>query len=244
MTDYNAVVFARTNYDDATRVLHDQVAEPMIEYAHKRLFSYVDLSGGGATRTNLEGSIIRYNPQVLMVYSHGHADYIVGQDGFDLLSLANAVFTNGKVCYFCACHTGEELAQVCVDNGAPVVFAFDDVLTILVVEQEGGGYLLVDAFQHCLTKPKLLFDNWKARDVYQAVIDEFNRWIDYYDNVDPFVADTLRHDRDHFKMYGNGESVVQFNLNFLVGITDILMYVNMVLIALFKVVQTYKRWRK
>jgi len=223
---FNNTLFARTRYDVATMVLHDQVTADIIAYAKQRAYSYSDLSGDTANRSNFEIDMWKYNPQVVVISTHGSEEGLMGNDQItEILSPANSLFTKGKLCYFIACQAGKGLAPICVSNGARAVFGWDDDLTIAVYPLDGGQYELVDAFRESLTVPKLLYDGVKVKDVYQSTIDKFNEWIEHYDEVDPMIADILRHDRDHFVLHGNGEESVQLSWYLLMGLGDVFFYI-------------------
>lgn len=233
-------VFFRTNYDLATTILSNQVIKPMVEYAGSRLLSVADYEGEKATRGNFYDAVWRYNPEFVFIGTHGEADRLTSQEaGFDILSLTNAQLMNGRIGYFVACKSGLELAPACVDNGAKCVFAFNDVLTVMSYGEE-TGYKLCEGFVECLTMPQLLFDGLKAKDVYEATKREYERWISYWDERDPFVADVLRHDRDAFNLYGSGESRLSFSWWLIVGLTDYLVLAFMFLAALWHSVACMK----
>lgn len=227
------VAFFRTNYDLTTTILSNQVMKPMVEYAGDRLLSVVDFEGDNATRSNFYDAVFKYNPEFVFIGSHGESDRIASQEaGFDILSLTNAQLMNNRIGYFVACKSGQELAPACVDNGAKCVFAFDDDLTLMAYSEE-QGYKLCEGFVECLTKPMLLFDGFKAQDVYNLTKEEYERWISFWDEREPFIADVLRHDRDAFKLYGSGGSRLTFSWWLIVGLTDYLGLTFMILAVLW-----------
>ena len=236
----NSVLIGRTNYDTATQILSNQVAQPMIDYAHERIYNITILDG--ATRHGLEGAILQHQPEVCMFFTHGREDALAGQDQiYDLLSLTNALWMNNRIVYNCACLSGKELAPALIDNGARAVFAFTDVLTVLAYERE--GFPLLEGFKECLTKPQVIFDGKTVQEAWQETIEEYNKWIDYWDEKDPAVADVLRHDRDNFKLFGDGNARISFSWYVLIGSTEVVMYVWMALASILKIIKLYKWWK-
>jgi hypothetical protein len=245
MVNYNNALFARTRYDVATEVLHDQVTALIIDYAKRRAYGYDDLSEDTANRSNFEEAIWSHNPQVVVISSHGSEEGIMGQDQTtEIVSPANSLFLKGRLAYFIACNAGKGLAPICVSNGCKAVLAFNDTLTIAAYEQPDGKYIIVDAFQDTLTTPEILFDGVKVQDAYNKTIEKFNTWITHYDETDPMIADILRFDRDHFILEGNGNESVQMSWYLMMGMGDILLYIYCTLYTLTEAVKLAKEWRK
>jgi hypothetical protein len=235
------VLFAHTNYDITTRVLSQQVMPKLIEYAKSRLYNIYDLSGSNATRNNFTYAVLSKNPEAVIISGHGESDGIAGQEsGVDILSLTNAILMGNRIGYFIACKTGLELAPQCVDSGARVILAWDDVLTIVVDDNEK----LLEGFVECLTAPKILFDGYSMNYVYSKTIETYNDWIKYWDEKDPLIADILRHDRDHYRMFGSGASYIKFGWGFFVSTVIYMTYLCYVLGGVNVIIDVYKALRR
>jgi hypothetical protein len=215
-------VIARTNYDTATRTLSEQVTKGIKEYALSRFYGVADLEGAEARRQKFMEVTITKNPGIIVISSHGKEDSIASNSPpEDILSMTNSAIMYGKIGYFIACLTGQRLAPACVDNGALAILAFDEEL-VVVVDSNGN---LVRGFSECLTKPELIYDGLRVRDAYNETINEYNKWIEQYEETEPLIADVLKHDKEAFKIYGNEEIRVAFTWNLMVGITQYLVYV-------------------
>jgi len=239
----NDCTFIRPAFDLVTQILNTKFSPEVIEYARVRAYSITDLYGDKANKTDLLGVLLRYFPATVFAYSHGTEDEIIGPDSTSsVLDLGNTVWLTGKIVVLNACLTGQRLAPALVHAGARAVFAYNDTLAIRVWSDT---YEPLEGFRECINKPKIIFDGVKAKDVYEAAIAEYNKWIEYWDERDPVTADVLRHDRDSFALYGNGESKITFSTYLLIGLTDtfIIAYA-----ALWAVLQVIKRteflWRK
>ncbi len=240
----NTALFVRPSFDLVTQILNSKFSPEVIDYARARLYSVVDLYGDKANKTDLLGALLRYFPQTVFAYSHGTEDEIVGPDATSsVIDLGNTVwFTGGKIMVLNACLSGQRLAQALIDAGAGAVFAYKDTLDIRVWSDTLEP---LEGFRECINKPKIIFDGVKAKDVYEATVAEYNKWIEYWDEKDPVTADILRHDRDAFTLYGNGESKITFSVYLLMGFTDTFIIAYTALWALLNVIrETEFLWRK
>jgi len=247
MPNENNVLTIRPIYDDVTRVLAEKISPTFIKYARDRLYVIWDLLDADATRESYEVNIIRRDPLIIAGFSHGLEDAIISDDGVrGFLDVGNTITTNNRIVYLCACHTGKQLAQACVDVGAKAVLAYDDTLTIIV---DSETLEPAKGFKEVLAeKPARIFDGLTVQQVYDEVISEYNKWIEYWDNQPdeyaPIIADVLRHDRDHFKLYGSGTSRITLSHWMLIGITDILSITYVILYAIKNIIHLYKLFKR
>jgi len=234
----NDTTIVRCDFDIVTHVLSTKIAPEVIEYASRRLYRVVDLYKEKANKTELLGNFIYKVPLVVWGFSHGTENELIGPEvGSTVFDVGNALWFNNKIVVIVACLTGKKLAPAMVDNGARAVFAYDDTLDIRVWSDT---YEPLEGFKECITKPKLLYDGVKAKDVYDATIAEYNKWINYWDERDPVTADVLRHDRDCFKMYGSGESKIVFSIYLFIGLTDIFAITYVVMWTILQVLRLTK----
>jgi len=238
----NDTTIVRTNFDLVTEVLSTKIAPEVIEYARKRLYAVYDLYKEKANKTELLGNFITKVPVVVWGFSHGSEDALIGPEiGENVFDLANAVWFNNKIVSIVACHTGRKLAPAMVDAGARAVFAYSDELRLRIT---GDTYEPLEGFKECISAPKYIYDGLKAKDVYDAVIAEYNKWIDYWDEKDPVTADVLRHDRDCFVLVGSGESKITLSTYLFMGLTDIFAITWVVARTLLEIVRLTKPlWR-
>ena len=239
----NDTTFIRPVFDDVTYILNSKISPDVIEYAHKRLYLIEDLYGDRANKTEILGNFIRRIPVIVWACSHGVEDAVKGPDiTQNVIDLANTTWFNNKIVVIVACLTGKQLAPALVDAGARAVFAYDEELMIRVWSDTLDP---LEGFKECITAPKLLYDGFKAKDVYAKTIEEYNKWIDYWDEKDPATADVLRHDRDCFKLYGNGESRISLSTYLFMGLTDIFAITWIILYSILNIVRITKPlWKK
>ena len=243
----NHVLTIRPVFDTTTRVLAEKISPIFLKYARDRLYAIFDLYDANATRENYELNIMQRDPLIVAGFSHGLEDAIMSDDGTrGFLDVGNTITVNNRIVYLCACLTGKQLAPACVDVGARAVLAYDDTLT-LVVDSE--TLEPVKGFKEVLAeKPARIFDGLTVQQVYDEVIAEYDKWIEYWDNQPedyaPIIADTLRHDRDHFKLYGNGTSRITLSHWMLVGLTDVFTVTYVILYAVRNIIHLYKLYKR
>ena len=243
----NHVLTIRPVFDTTTRVLAEKISPIFLKYARDRLYAIFDLYDANATRENYELNIMRRDPLIVAGFSHGLEDAIMSDDGTrGFLDVGNTVTVNNRIVYLCACLTGKQLAPACVDVGARAVLAYDDTLTLVV---DSKTLEPVEGFKEVLAeKPARIFDGLTVQQVYDEVIAEYDKWIEYWDNQPedyaPIIADTLRHDRDHFKLYGNGVSRITLSHWILVGTTEIFAITYVILYAVRNIIHLYKTFKR
>jgi len=239
----NDTTIIRPNFDIVTMILSQKIAPEVIEYAHKRLYSIKDLYGEKANKTELLGDFITRIPVIVWAFSHGVEDAVIGSEiGQNVIDLANTVWFNNKIVFISACLTGKQLAPALIDSGARAVLAFDDELVMRVMPDT---YEPLEGFKECITAPKIIYDGATVKQCYDKAIEEYNKWIDYWDEKDPATADVLRHDRDCFKLYGNGESRIALSTYLFMGLTDIFAIAWIILYSILNIVRITKPlWKK
>ncbi|MEM2281281.1 MAG: hypothetical protein QXZ68_04760 [Candidatus Bathyarchaeia archaeon] len=241
----NDIVLIRTTFDDATRILNTQVTPQLVTYLKSRFYNVVDLYEDKAYKEQLLYACIQYIPSVVCGFSHGTAVSLLSQDGTPALDLGTAVWMNGKIVYLFACHCGKELAQALIDNGARAVFAFNDVVYLILDEKNN----VVEGYSEiCLTTPQLIAEGLTVQECYSKTIEVYNKWIDCYENRgETLIADLLRWNRDHFTLKGDGESRIGLSLYLFVGLTDVLSMANVLLWGIGNIAleayRAYKIWK-
>jgi hypothetical protein len=152
---------------------------------------------------------------------------------------------NNKIVYLYACHCGKELAQALIDNGAKAVFAFNDIVYLILDESNNP----VEGYREtCLLVPKLLAEGYKVKDCYQTALDEYEKWIRFHEEKgNTLVADLFRWNRDHFILKGAGESTLGLSAYLFIGLTDVLMMANVLIWGIGNITleawRAYKAWR-
>jgi len=226
-------------FDMVTQILNDKIAPEVTDYARKRLYNIVSLYKEKANKTELLSNFLSRVPVTVWAFSHGLEDAVIAPEvGLNVIDLANTIWFNTKIVSIVACDTGKKLAPALVEAGARAVFAYEGTLTIRVY---ADTYEPLQGFKECLTKPKLIYDGITAKEVHEKTIEEYNKWIDYWDEEDPITADVLRNDREFFKLYGTGESRISLSSYVLMGMTDILAIAWIVLWSIREVIHSIMR---
>ena len=234
----NNVVFIRPAFDLVTEILNTKISPEVVQYASKRLYMVDDLYGERANKTELLSVFIRRIPIMVFAYSHGDEYSVIGPEvGQTVFDVGTAIWFNQKIVVINACLTGVRLAPALIDNGARAVLAYDDELILRVWSKNLEP---LKGFKECLNKPKILFDGASVNEAHQQTLAEYEKWIEYWDEIDPTTADILRHNRDHFKLYGNGESRIALSTWLFMGMTDIFAITWVVLATILKIVRLTK----
>lgn len=241
----NDIVLIRTTFDEPTRILNTQVTPHLVTYLKSRFYNAVDLYEDKAYKEQLLYACIWYLPALVCGFSHGTSVSLLAQDGTPALDLGTAIWMNNKIVYLYACHCGKELAQALVDNGARAVLAFDDVVYLILDRQ---GRVVEGYSECCLTPVKLLAEGLSVGDCYSRTIEEYDKWIKYYDEKgEGLIADLFIWNRDHLKLVGNGESRIGLSLYLFVGITDLLVFANILIWGIGNIAveayRAYKVWK-
>jgi len=235
----NNVVVVRPKHDKATEIFSEKLVPDLIDYARKRLYTVYDLYDNLATRDSFTGNIITRNPLLVYTFSHGDIDAVISDDGTTpFLDLANTYLTNNRIFYSFGCKIGQKLAPSAIDIGCRAYLTFDEIAIVTVWSDTLEP---LQGFREVLVlKPARLLDGLTVQETYNETIEEYEKWIAYWDEKDPAVADTLRWNRDHFKLYGTGESKVTLSSYLLMGITDILIISFVVIWVVAQLIRTIK----
>jgi hypothetical protein len=241
----NDVVLIRTTLDEPTRILNTQVTPELITYLKSRFYNAIDLYEEKAYKEQLLYACIQYIPAMVLGFSHGTAVSLLAQDATPALDIGTALWMNNKIVYLYACHCGKELAQALIDNGAKAVFAFNDIVYLILDESNNP----VEGYREtCLLVPKLLAEGYKVKDCYQTALDEYEKWIRFHEEKgNTLVADLFRWNRDHFILKGAGESTLGLSAYLFIGLTDVLMMANVLIWGIGNITleawRAYKAWR-
>jgi hypothetical protein len=241
----NDVVLIRTTFDEPTRILNTKVTPELITYLRSRFYNAIDLYEDKAYKEQLLYACIQYIPALVLGFSHGTEISLLSQDGTPALDIGTAIWMNNKIVYLYACYCGKKLAQALVDSGARAVFAFDDVV-YLILDQDGNP---VEGYKEtCILPAMLIAEGYKVEDCYQVTLDKYERWIEYHEEKgNTLVADLFRWNRDHLILKGNGESTIGLSAYLFVGITDLLLMANILIWGIGNIAlelwKAYKVWK-
>jgi len=235
----NNVVIVRPKHDQATEIFSDKMAIDAVNLARQKLYNVSDLYDEKAIRDVFTGTIITQNPLIVFTFSHGNVDALISDDGTTpFLDKANTYLTNNRIFYSFGCKVGQELAPAAIDIGCRAYLTWDEVAIVTVWADTLEP---LEGFKEVLVyKPVRLLDGLTVQQVHNETMQEYEKWIAYWDERDPAVADTLRWDRDHFKLYGTGESRVTLSTAILMGVTDIILVTFVILWTILNIVRSIK----
>jgi hypothetical protein len=243
----NVALVVRPVFDDVTKVLAKKIAPVFMKVATDRLYTVWDLYDKDAVRETFEWSILVRDPLIVAGFSHGGPEIMQGDDGITaFLYTGNTITLKDRIVYLCGCEAGQRLAPAAVEIGARAVLAYDDVIYIAVdpeTMEPAEGFKQVFA-----EKPARLFEGLTVHQVYQEVIAEYDKWIQYWESkgegYPQILADAFRNNRDHFKLYGAGVSRIVASPWVLIGITNVITYVYIALYAILNVIRLYHYFKE
>jgi len=222
------VLVARPEVDEATQIMSRDVAEEFVRLASSMLYTTIDLRDGDASRAGFEYAVKQYGPEMVALFSHGDADKVVGWDN-SMLDASNAYLMKGRILYLCACKSASTLGDKLIEEEASAVIGYKDTLTVVT---QGGGML--EAFRNVLRKPSIILMGRTVGEAYNETLGEYERWIEYYDQADPLIADILRSDRDALVLKGDENARLVPATYIIVANTTAMMQV-MIVIMLIKI---------
>lgn len=128
------LLLTRPEHDPGTRYL-SRWAQKVIDAAHAKGWSVVDLRRDRAVRSELEGRLAKVSPSLVMLNGHGALDRVTGHDNETLVAQGdNEAVLRGRVTYAVSCSAGGGLGPACAD-GDTAFIGYDDVFVMNVNRQ-------------------------------------------------------------------------------------------------------------
>ena len=113
-------IITMPNYDDATAYLY-AYSEEIIKFAEEKGISIIQLKRPRLCKENLQTSIIKQKPQLLLFNAHGdeltiYGDKISNTTGYLIRKGENHNLLEGKITYARACSAAASLGRACVQK--------------------------------------------------------------------------------------------------------------------------------
>lgn len=199
----------RPNFEMATRLGY-LAFQHAVDYLRGKGFTLDDLGGDDAVRTKVLDSLSRNDPIWFFGVGHGNADIFTGQHYDRIWWTCDCSQLRDRVVYLLSCITGARLGPDMVNNkGARTYMGYKEVFGWI---QERYIDPLADKYGKSFFEPVMeliyrLADGHTCREAFNASIDKWNYWIDYWrKSSDPYASQVLGwliHDRDAQVLYGD-----------------------------------------
>jgi hypothetical protein len=204
-----AATETRPNFETAT-YLGYLAFQHAVDYLKSKGFTLDDLGGANAVRSKVLDSISRIDPIWFFGVGHGNADRFTGQNYDNIWWTCDCSQLSGRVVYLLSCITGASLGPDMVNNKkAKTNISYKETFTWIQASSQDP---LVDKYAKGFYEPVMeliysLADGLTAREAWNANMDKWNYWIDYWrKSSDPYAATVLQwliHDRDCQVMFGD-----------------------------------------
>ena len=108
------------NYDDATSYLFCYTKE-IIDFADQKGIFTIKLSRPRLTKENMEKSIAKQEPKLVLFNAHGddktiYGDKIMGEEEYLVKEGENHYLLEGRIIYARACYAAASLGKACTKN--------------------------------------------------------------------------------------------------------------------------------
>jgi hypothetical protein len=196
----------------------DSVTKPFAEYrianVHSvfktRGFSVVSLDGALDVRANFVPQAKKVLTTYLGGVGHGNYNVYTGHGGDHILEvgLYEAAEVNGKAIHFLSCRTARDLGPDAAANGARCYAGYSENF---ILQWDDGSTQAVNEFELFArsdsTNDIMMANGATAQEAYDATIQAFNAAAAQVPNT--VAATYLTWDRDHFRLHGDGTTVIK-----------------------------------
>lgn len=214
MPSMKTATMTRPNFETAT-YLGYLALQHAVDYLKAKGFTLDDLGGANAVRTKVLDSISRIDPIWFFGVGHGNASTFTGQNLNVIWQTCDCSQLSGRVVYLLSCITGAGLGPDMVNNKkAKTNISYKDVFGWY---QKSIQDPLVDEYAKGFYEPVMeliysLADGRTARESWNANMDRWNYWIDYWrrstDSNAALILQELLHDRDCQVLFGDDSARV------------------------------------
>jgi len=214
MPRLNIATCTRPDFEPAT-LMGNMALSHAVDYLRGRGFFVDDLAGDSAVREGVLASLAVNDPVWFFGVGHGNASTFTGQDYDRIFWTCNCRELNGRVVYLLSCITGAELGPDMVeDKGAWCYIGYREPFSWV---QERLQDPLADTYGRSFFEPVLeliyrLAEGRTTREAFNASIERWNYWIDYWSRSDdpnaPIIVMLLIHNRDIQVLFGDESATV------------------------------------
>ena len=172
------VLITLPNYDDATSYLY-HYGKKVVEFAEARGISIVQFSRPRLRRKNVEKSIEKLDPSILLFNAHGndftiYGDKINDQEEPIIVERENHKLLEGRITYARACWAALSLGKACTENGG--CFIGYKVPFSFWIDQKWSATPLKDRNARLFLEPsnQVAISLLKKKSAYEAVQRFYN----------------------------------------------------------------------
>lgn len=128
------VLLTRPAYETTTRYL-SAWNQKAINAALRRKWQVTDLKGKSANKINLEKSLAKDNPDLVLLNGHGNYTTITGDKSEVLIEVGvNAKILKDKIVHAFSCETAKTLGPAAVKAGAKAYIGYDEPFVFMATE--------------------------------------------------------------------------------------------------------------
>lgn len=151
----------------------------MIERAEIRGFEVVDLADEGATKRNFIEYMREYNPDIVIIGTHGQPDFVVGQWEEPLVQSCDVNTERlliEKHTYYLACLAGQKLAKTTQEKGARMAIGYlPEYIWFVDTNYPPEEDPVAKPFGECAIEPALgLIDGLPPRQIYERTMAKYD----------------------------------------------------------------------
>jgi hypothetical protein len=175
----------------------------------KEELSVIALFGEDATRTNFAPACGIRTVDFITGLGHGNVAVFTGHEHEELWRVGNynSQETRGKIIHLLSCLTAQQLGYDLVDKGALAYFGYREEFVVLSRDPGPPDITedpIADSFFKCDSEiDRLIADGHQASEVYEGVMELYERQIEELAESYPEVAKWLRHDMQALRVYGD-----------------------------------------
>ena len=183
----------------------------VVDYAADKSFNIEDLKSEQADNPYIDDTVNSFNPFMIYGFGHGNVNVYTANSETPVWVVGeNLTHLSGRIIYLLSCLTANQLGPYFIDQGALSYGGF--LISWTWMSNDTGGDPYVDEYAECFYRSvnkffETLLDGNTMAQAMQSSIDEYNYWIDWWENSGHSSASNvikwLIHDRDGLIIYGD-----------------------------------------
>jgi hypothetical protein len=211
LVNYRTLVITRPTFADLVTPATNYASIQVENYAKEKKITTVSLGedynwfaqeaertgrypdSNKCTREMLEKAFSDYDPIFYCQFGHGE-EYSIPATNYSaepasppLLGTDNPAQLSGRVAYAFACLTAKGLGPYALRlGGCKTYVGWTEVVYLVMYEYEPGRGRVADGNFETMTKfPKAFIDGKTAKEAFNDMLEEFDKWIQYWRGKDP-----------------------------------------------------------
>lgn len=212
------ILEVESNYEDVTYTGYKfRVEKYVYPYFLEKNCEVMTLFENHATRDKFSSYCLLPDIMYISAFGHGYDDLITGQHGDILWKVGSydPSEAQNRIIYLMSCLTAKRLGPDLVDKGARTYMGYEEPFTLYstIGINDPLEDPIADVFFECSSRVDRLFvDGLPAKNVFDATKELFREKFEEYLAIDGDVAMALLHDHDCFRMYGDQEASLPFEI--------------------------------